>query len=361
MEKRVTAKDVAKLAGVSPSAVSMILNNYKDMKFPEETRRRVFDACNTLGYRRMHTGFSNNVMTETHLLMAICPSYDNMHYVKLISAMQERARELGYSLMAFNTSRVVNEETKILQICGELPFKGVLFLYQPENAIALQRLSWKKPIVHVYDKNNNISVDTLELNSYKLGCIVGEHLIALGHKNIAYITTSLEKKQVARIKRVEGLKDTMREHGLNPNEGLTVLTPETLGIEQKKKLTEYEVGYLIAGEIVEQNLPITAIAGMNDMIAFGIIDAVLERKKKVPQDYSVCGCDNVAVSKYNSISLTTIEHFADRKGREAVEMLVKKIEGEHIAQVENEGPVSVMRVEFSPKLIVRSSTKRCTK
>jgi LacI family transcriptional regulator len=95
---------------------------------------------------------------------------------------------------------------------------------------------------------------------------------------------------------------------------------------------------------------------MNDMAAVGIMDAILELGKRVPQDYSVCGCDNVTTSRYKRISLTTVEHYSQQRGREAVDILVKKIEGESVYG--DDSPVSVTRVEYAPKLIARGSTAR---
>lgn len=354
MDKKVTARDVAKLAGVSPATVSMILNNYENAHFPQATRSRVLEACNTLGYRKAVS--LESPAGKSRLLIAICPSYANMHYVRLISAMQDRARELGYTLLAFSTSRDIGEETKILQQCAQLPFAGTLFLYRPENDMLLQQLSWKKPVVHVYDRNSSLDVDLLELDSYKTGDLIASHLLSLGHRSIAYISTDLEDRQIARIRRVEGMRQAFRNHGLDPDACIRVCTPASENLPVNKALTEYETGYLIAKRLVSRGESVSAIAGVNDMAAFGIMDAILELGKRVPQDYSVCGCDNVAAARYKRISLTTVEHYSQQRGREAVDILVKKIEGEGLYG--DDSPVSVTRVEYAPKLIARGSTIR---
>lgn len=352
--KKVTSKDVAKMAGVSQSTVSMILNNYKHVKFSEETRQRVLDACVTLGYQIKGMGYSQNSSDINKLFLVICPSYANMHYIGLIEAIQERSKELGYSAVVANTSRDVSEETKVLQMAKLLPFAGVIFLYQPENPIALQQLSMSKQVIHIYDKNPNLDLDTVELNSFKLGAIIAEHLINLGHECIAYITTSLEPRQIARRKRVEGLQNVFKEKGFDSQKSILICTTETEGIEVEKELNEYETGYHITKKILEREYGVSAIVGMNDMVCFGVMDALLEEKKRIPQDFSVCGCDNTAPTNYRSISLTTVEHFSSQKGKEAVDILVKKIQASNMKL--SDIPVSTIRVEYSPKLIARSST-----
>lgn len=333
----------------------MVLNNYEHSHFREATRRRVLAACHTLGYKK--TDKSVVAPGEEKLLIAICPSYANMHYVRLIGAMQTRAKELGYTLLAFSTSRDMGEETRILNMCSRLPIMGILFLYSPENPVLFRQLSWKKPVVHIYDRDTALDVNIFELNSYKIGQIVGEHLLDLGHKEIAYISTALDTKQIARIHRLEGLQSAYRAHDLDPEKCIQVYTPITEGLPNPENLTEYEVGYLVSKRLAARRQSVSAIVGVNDMAAFGIMDALSEAGLCVPRDYSVCGCDNVPASAYHRISLTTVEHYGEQRGREAVDILVRKVEDENTRDT-GEGPISVTRVEYAPKLIARSSTSR---
>ncbi len=355
-EKKVTARAVAKLAGVSPATVSMILNQTTTANFSEKTRNRVFEACDALGYKRIlpmqHSGLMGN------MLVAICPSYQNLHYVRLLSSIQHRARELGFSVLTYSTSRNEDEERRILNMCSENIFAGVLFLYQPEDANALRILGKKKPVVHVYDKSADLNIDTMELDSRKIGRLVGEYFLELGHQKIAYITTNLVNKQLARIHRLDGIKEAFTSVNLAPETHIRISTPETEGIESKKVLSEYEIGFQIAKKLVESNADITAMATMNDMVALGVMDGILACGKKIPNDYSVCGCDNISVSGYQRISLTTVEHYAAAKGREAVSILARKICGNSILGEDIEGANGVIRVEYEPKLIIRNSTRR---
>ncbi len=108
---------------------------------------------------------------------------------------------------------------------------------------------------------------------------------------------------------------------------------------------------IVWGVIVDRYPEVTAFVGMNDMIAVGIMDVLLERKYKIPRDYSVCGCDNTIISRYRSVSLTTVELFTDHRGQEAVNILIRKIEENDDIQMS-----SSVQVEFAPQLIARNST-----
>lgn len=123
---KVTAKDVAKRAGVSPATVSMILSGKGSSKFPEKTCRRVIDACNELGYVR--NGLLRSSVPDDKVLVAITPTLSNLYYVHMVEAMQRRAKELGYVLLAFDTFREIPQETPNHAGLQPVPVCGGLFL-----------------------------------------------------------------------------------------------------------------------------------------------------------------------------------------------------------------------------------------
>lgn len=351
MKGRVTAKDVAQRAGVSATTVSMILNSYGESKFPEETCRRVLDACEELGYVRKSA--FRPVAEDQKLLVAIVPSMSNLYYTSMAEAMQRRARELGYSLLLFNTFRDMQQESRIMNICAQSPFAGILVLYPLENNLLLRQTGWNKPIIHIYDKNAHKNGDILEFDSFRTGVMIGEHLINLGHSNIAFLSANLESKQIARVQRLDGLQTAYRDHGFDPMASVMACTPGLEHLDVGITSEGYELGYLLAKRLLDRRENITAFVGSNDMIAFGAMDAVIDAGKRIPRDYSVCGCGNASVAKFRGVSLTSVECFSVQSAREAVDMLVRKLSGHSPAEDEAAG---VTRVEYFPKLIVRKST-----
>ena len=351
---RVTAKDVAKRAGLSEATVSMVLNGKDSSRFPEKTCRRVIDACNELGYVRSAARRAN--APEEKVLAAITPTVSNLYYVHMVEAMQRRAKELGYTLMMFNTFREIHQETRIMQVCSQFPISGIFFLYPPENSMLLQQVGWSKPIIRIYDKDVQNDTDILELDGFRIGRIIAEHLIELGHERIALISSTFATSQVTRLRRLEGLRAVYQEHGYDPAQSVLACSPEQ-ELQDVKVIPEgYELGYLIAKRLIERNENVTAFVAINDMIAIGVMDAVIDAGKRIPQDYSICGCDNTSVSKYRGISLTSAESYARQTGREAVDILVRKIEGgNRLSQLED-SPDGITRVEYFPKLIIRRST-----
>ncbi|MDR3220597.1 MAG: substrate-binding domain-containing protein, partial [Candidatus Accumulibacter sp.] len=119
-------------------------------------------------------------------------------------------------------------------------------------------------------------------------------------------------------------------------------------MERDNMEIEYSVGYELARKCFA-NTKITAFIAINDMVAYGVIDAVRDAGLKVPEDYSVCGFDNILPSRFTGVSLTTVEHYMWDKGHNAFDILYAKMSG--VASNRN-----ITRVEFKHQLIVRSST-----
>ena len=350
---KVTAKDVAKRAGVSETTVSMILNGKSGLKFPERTCRRVMDACNELGYMRNVTRINTS---GEKTIVAIAPSFSNWYYIQLVESMQQRAKELGYALMVFNTFREVYQETHIMQICGQLPVSGMLVLYPPENTLLLQQIGWEKPVVHIYDKNSHSGKDVFEVDGFQIGKITAEHLIELGHERIALISSTFETKQTSRIHRLKGLRAAYEEHGYDPLRSVLACSPEQELPDVKTPPEGYELGYIIAKRLIERGEDVTAFVAVNDVIGVGVMDAITDAGRHIPEDYSVCGCDNTNVCKYRGISMTSVESYAKQTGREAVDVLVHKIESGNTTAELEDSPDGITRVEYFPKLIARRST-----
>ncbi|WP_298029478.1 LacI family DNA-binding transcriptional regulator [uncultured Dysosmobacter sp.] len=358
-KSKVTARDVAKAAGVSPATVSMILNNYSHVSFTEETRVKVLDTCEKLGYQTI--GNRRLSFASGRILLIVCPSFANPHYIKEINGIQQRSQELGYETVIFCTNRSKDKEAVLVRVCRELQVAGVILLYQPDNASAFRQLNMENQIVQLYDCAGSSDVSIIQMDNFKIGRMIAKHLIGLGHEHIAYVSFPITKTQPSRQRRIDGIKSYMQEMSLPPEECLKICTVETLPVETCGNLEGYETGYLLGSYLLDHNEQVTAFAAINDMVAYGIMDAVYAHGKKIPQDYSLCGCDNLPDSEYQKISLTSVELFTEAKGQEAVTLLAQKIEAQSRNTSSFEGPVRITRIEYAPKLIVRKSSGKCAR
>lgn len=344
--KKATAKDVAQLAGVSQSAVSMILNNKSDVSFAPQTIERVFSAARQLNYqtkRQQSVALNNN----DRLIAVIVPTLANPYYSTLVQSLDNAAATKGFGILVCNTYRDQKIEARYIDLFASSNVQGIIFASMPYHKEKAKALSLSTPIVVVSDKNESVDLDTVELNSTEAGEIMAQHLLELGHKTMVFVTTPLDNISMPRIRRLEGLRQTIRSAGAK----LVVQEPTKKLMSNKYDLDlEHAVGYALAQMYID-DASITAFVGVNDMVAYGILDALEEANIRVPEDRSVCGFDNIFPSKFNRVSLTTIESFLTEKGRDAFELLHRKMPNQ-----EQEGQSGIFRIEYKPTLVARNST-----
>ena len=344
--RKTTATDVARLAGVSQSTVSLILGGRTDMSFAPETIQKVYEAANTLNYqyKRRQNALQN---ASCKLIAVIYPTLDNPYYSTLIQSLENVALTNGYRVICCNTYRDPELEDSFLELMHSSSVCGVVFAYLPYHQEKVRVLSLSKPVVIISDKAQLNGISTVELNSMAAGRLIAEHLLELGHSNIAFITTPLEaSSNTQRIRRLEGLKERLEGTEVK----LTVLeSEEDYSRSYYLKDFEYSVGYAFAKKISRSGSACTAYIGVNDMVAYGILDALEEQGLNVPKDASVCGFDNIFPSRFRGIALTTVDSFLYEKGHDAFELLQRSMQGSSRSQ-------SVFTIEYKPQLIVRGTT-----
>ncbi len=172
-------------------------------------------------------------------------------------------------------------------------------------------------------------------------------MIELGHLNVAYISTTLDSINTARIRRLEGIVDTYKE--LCPTGKVIVKSKDITPQEEISNINlEHDVGFELTLETLKHK-EITGFIAVNDMVAYGVMDALQSKNYDIPKDYSLCGFDNLFPSSFKQISLTTVEHYIVSKGQNAVEMIRSR-------QSSSAGQFSSTKILFKHALIIRNST-----
>ena len=344
MPKKVTLKDVAALTGVTTASVSMILNGKDLNRFTPETVTRVIAAAQTLGY------VSPSARHEQKQIAILSPSVNNPYHTTIIMGIERAALASGYLTGIYNTYWNPQTELTLLRQLEKRRVAGIIYVMNPLQAEKAREIDRHTPVVAVGDIVNDIGIDTVDVNNFRAAEIVAEHFIKLGHKHIAYLTTSLNDHHIARVRRCEGLQDTYRR--LCPEGSVTVLCKENqLEQEIQSPDIELESGKELARECM-QHPEITGIVAINDMVGFGVLDGLLEAGKRVPEDYSLCGFDNVFPSGFQRMQLTTVDHGTIYHGARAFHLLKDRMEtiGPHSAAY------PITRVEYRSKLVERGST-----
>ncbi|MGL6202034.1 MAG: LacI family DNA-binding transcriptional regulator [Lachnospiraceae bacterium] len=359
-KKKVTSTDIAKAAGVSQATVSMVLNRKYNVSFAKETVEKVEHAAEELGYHIPRRQVKKESKKDK-LLVVFCPNLTNPYYVMLLQGIETRAKEQEYGLFVCNTQRDLKQEEKYLKMLPALRPAGVIYTCNPSSCFMerVENLAKDIPIAIINNQNEQLNVDAVELDNSKLGRIMARHLLELGHSKVGYIAPPLTLRQKQRSKRVEGFLKEFEKAG-KKDQVIIRSAGEEYDNDVANIDSEYQIGYQLTKELLKEYKGMTAIVGLNDMIAFGILDALSDAKYKVPGDISVMGCDNTLFAKMHGLSLTTIEHFVIFKGRDACDIIIKKIATAHMKYSEIQ-PVSIYHIEYEPKLIVRGTTSYARK
>ena len=281
-KKKITSMDIAEAAGVSQSTVSMVLNKKYNVSFSKETVEKVERAARELGYVPPKRKKKKGTKKEK-LLVVFCSNLTNPYYVMLLQGIESRAKEQGFGLFVCNTQRDLKMEERYLKMMWELRPLGIIYTCNPSHCFMdlVKELSQKIPVAIINNQNEKMNVDAVELDNSKLGRIMARHLLELGHRNVAYIAPPLTARQKQRSKRVEGFLKEYEKAGLRENV-IIKAAKEEIDLDVALIDSEYKIGYDLTKELLQENREITAIVGLNDMIAFGILDALHEAKIKVP-------------------------------------------------------------------------------
>ncbi|WP_274421151.1 LacI family DNA-binding transcriptional regulator [Blautia sp. XA-2221] len=354
-KKKITSSQVAERAGVSQATVSMILNRRNNVSFSAETVERVQQAARELGYElpgRRKTADSR----KEKLIVVFCPTLTSPYYVLLLQGIEAVANEKGYGVFICNTQRDAGLEEKYLRMIRTVQPQGIIYTCNPHPDFQkkVEEMAREIPLVIISNKEKTTTVDAINQDNTMVGRLMARHLLDLGHRDVAFITPPLTKRQWQRSRRIDGFVKEFEKEGLKDHV-LIKAADESVDRTLPRMDSEYTMGYQLTMELLKEKKYFTAIAGQNDMMAIGAIDALEKSRIHVPKEVSVIGCDNIFYSGISRLSLTTIEHFVALKGRDACDIIIRKITTNDQFYTGLQ-PTSLYNIEYTPKLIARKTT-----
>ena len=329
----VKLEDIAKELGISMMTVSRALNNTGYVK--KETRTKVLKAAKEMEYvpNVLARGL---VIKKTFNIGLIITNISNPFYARITRVIQEEALRNGYRLILFNTNENINLEKEALYSLREQRCDGVLLTSTESDYSHIIDLKKKGlPIVLINRRPKKINVDFVVCDNKKGGYLATSYLLSMGHKKIAHITgptyiTSVKEK-------IDGYKMAYKDYNIRINPKLIFETELTVDGAYKATL-----------EMIEDHPDITAVFAYTDWMTIGVIKALQEKNVKIPGEISIVGYDNIDVSPYLKVPLTTIDLPIGLMGKKSVEILLKKING-----VEESS--KIIGKIYQPKLIKRKS------
>lgn len=350
MGKKVTLKDIAAASGLSLSSVSMILNRRSINRFNTDTVERIFALAQEMGYKNSKGHSYSLVKPSDTLIFIICPSVFNPFYTTIIQGIEIAARKQGFVTSVRTTYWDTETERFVMEQARKFNVAGVIFAMIPQQPHLAYELSRHLPVVAIGDRRGDLELATVDMNNFTAGQLMGRHLLELGHKHLAYLSTTLNEQHTSRLRRCQGLEAACHAAG---DAQLHIFAEEiTPDYEISNVDVEYTTGYALAQRCLKEAPEVTAMVAINDMVAYGAHNAICDSGLRIPEDMSLCGFDNIFPSRLQGISLTSIDNSLIECGKSAFHLLQ-----EEIASYENHGRFeSITHVEYKCRLIARHSS-----
>ncbi|RKF13658.1 LacI family DNA-binding transcriptional regulator [Alginatibacterium sediminis] len=327
-------KDVAKLAVVSTSTVSHVIN--KSRYVSEEITERVLKAAKQLNYSP--SALARSLKTNrTRTIGLLLTTSTNPFFAEVVKGVERRCYEQNYNLILCNSE---GDETRMkasVNTLLERRVDGLILLCSTLEGQHLDVFDCYKdiPTVVMDWGDTHFPSDKIKDNSHLGGYMATQYLIEHGHKKIACITGPLDRQQAQQ--RFNGFKQALKEAGLALQQQWII--PSNF---------ECDGGYEAFNTLLASSELPSAIFVCNDMMAMGVINAAHKKGIRVPEDISLIGYDDVDIAKYMVPALTTIHQPKFRLGSTAVDTLLKRIENKDAL---------LKQVQLEPTLVIRNSVK----
>ena len=305
---RVTIRDVASHAGVSHQTVSRVINGSE--RVLPETRERVEKAIAELGYRPNAIARSM-AKGNSGTLACIAPNLTDYTFSSIVDGAEHQARKEGYFLLSASAPSEETFSALIEELTSTRRIEGMIVM-NPYQDSRHRYLSDAFPTVFAGARprpNINYSV---ALDDYVVAKEATQHLIKLGHRDIAMVTGPMGEDCCQ--DRRDGYLNALAEANIAPNSDWQIECDWSAQSGYNSLLSLYRKG----------ERP-TAVFAQNDHIAVGVIRAAKELGLHVPEQLSVIGIDDVPLASFFMPSLTTMRQDFAAMGQEAVKLLLRAI------------------------------------
>jgi DNA-binding LacI/PurR family transcriptional regulator len=313
----VRLKDIARHAGVAVMTVSKALRDASDVS--AATKARIKALALQMGY--VPNSFAQGLRSQTSRIFGlVIPTVTNPIFSRIVFAIENRARELGYDILLVHTHNMPDHEElgirRLLSRRVDGLFISPVYRYEAEAKVYQELLKRRTPVVLLGPPapfcKNFVSVEIEELvASYN----VAQHLLKFGHKRIAYFTGPSVAPWAH--ERFEGYRRALREAGLEVDDKLVFQAGSTI-----------EDGTRAALQMLNEKCNATAVQAVTDLVAVGCAETLLAQKLKIPGDVSVAGFGNILTAEYFRVPLTTVRQPKFRLGIAAVDAMMTLLRGQ---------------------------------
>lgn len=332
--KAVTIGDVAQLSGFSAATVTRALQQSPLVR--PATRQKVERAVEELGYRPHW--FAQALATRTSRTIGLLiPSSGDSFWGQVVTGVERCAAEAGFSVLLANSHEDPALEAKVVDLFLSRRVDGMIlagtvgretsWFSADRPAVPVVKVSWETSfrfgrlavttdpvdalLAHVRRAQGRSVISGISIDDFSAARQMTRHLIAVGHQQIAFVGVATSR---AAILRVLGFRAALTEAGLRPAGFITGQQTLEAGREAALKL-------LGAGPAP------TAIVAYDDMVAIGVMRGVRAVSRRVPDDVSVVGFDDIDIAEFVDPPLTTVSQPKEEMGRLAMEVVLRGVAG----------------------------------
>ncbi len=323
---------MAALAGVSRQTVSRVIN--AEGYVAPETREQVERAIATLDFRP-NVNARSMALGRSQLIACIAPNLTDFTFASIINAAEVEARTFGYGVVSSSAETRADFNELLDRLVAQRRVDGVLVINPLDGREA--DLASDTPALLIGARSLDQSRPAITLDEDAAGRLAIRHLLSLGHRAIAMIQgpTTEDCVQV----RSTGALAELREAGL--------ALPASRLVTGDWSATS---GYTGAQTLLQQAPELTAVFAQNDRMAIGALRALREAGRRVPEDVSIIGFDDIPLASYFDPALTTVQQDFAVMGRLAARRLIGALD---------HGPLEPTLERIPATLIVRQSTRPC--
>ncbi len=333
-----TIKDIAKEAKVSVTTVSFVLNGKLD-NISEETIKKVKAVADKFNYSPNPIAVGL-VTRKTKTIGLIIPDIQNLFFSQMAKHIEGELIKDGYNLILCNTDDKYERDLKTIMTLANRNVDAIIFSPSTQSMF----IKNQKKIVELLRKTNipylvidreidNLGGNMVVNDDLYGGYIATKHLLEHGHRRIGCITGPLNVSSAK--KRYEGYIKALREFNLDINKDYII-----------EGDYHYNSGYYDTKALLSKD--ITAIFASNDLMAYGVYKACKEFNRKIPEEISVVGFDDLYFSSILDVPLTSV--------KQDVEQLSKKISAAILNKVSNNEDLQT--IVFKPSLTIRNSVAK---
>lgn len=310
----ITIIDIAKLANVSVSTVSRVMNNHPDVS--AKTRAKVMEVIEAQSY--IPNDSARSLKRESMKAIAVVvKGFANPFFISMLSVIQQELEKSGYMMMLQQVDTNQNEVTSAISLCKEKKPQGLIFMggnfKHRRNQLAMLDVPYVMLTIAPRSSADRTLFSSVAIDDFAAGRSVACRMIESGHTLLAAIGAKADDISVSRL-RIDGFRQCIQDKGLYTGEEQVAYTGEFTR----------KAGYEATKTLLKQ-AKFTALFCISDIMALGAIRAIHDAGLKVPQDISVVGFDGIDEGRYSIPSLATMKQPGTDMAHKSVQVLLGNI------------------------------------